>query len=88
VSEARHVALERVELTVTPTFEMTGSILADTVAHRLSALETHLELTAAAPREVVRQLVATAERMCFVLDAIQRPHAVHRTVLVNGAPLD
>ena len=80
--------LERVEMTVTPTFEMTGSILADTATHQLTALETRLELAAAAPREVVRQLVATAERMCFVLDAIQRPHTVHRTVVMNGAPLD
>ncbi len=75
-------------MTGTPTFEMTGSILADTAQHRLTALETRLVLTSAAPREAVQQLVATAERVCFVLDAIERPHTVHRTILLNGTPLD
>ena len=66
---------------------MTGSILAGTAEHRLLAMETHLEVEADQDPEVVRSIVAQAERMCFVLDAIERTHEVVRRSSLNGAPL-
>ena len=75
-------------MTVSPTFEATGSMLAGTAQHRLLDIDTALEITSAAPPEDIASLVAQAERMCFVLDAIQRPHEVRRRVMLNGEPLE
>ncbi len=74
-------------MTVTPTFEATGSILAGTARHTLRDMQTRLEIESRAARDDVAKLVETAEQMCFVLDALQRPHTVSRTVTLNGAPI-
>jgi hypothetical protein len=74
-------------MTVSPRFSQEGSILADTIQSRLIALETSLEVTTSAPRDVVAQLIATAERMCFMMDAIREPHVVSTRVTVNGTTL-
>lgn len=87
MSETRHIELTRAAMTVTPTFGRTGSILADTASNSLEALETSLEIESPADPAAVAAAVATAERMCYVLDAIQRPHEVQRSVTLNGAPL-
>jgi organic hydroperoxide reductase OsmC/OhrA len=87
VSEARHIELDSVRMTVTPTFEATGSILAGTARHMLSDVQTTLEIESRAPRADVATLVETAEQMCFVMDALQRPHEVARTVMINGVPV-
>lgn len=87
VSEARHIALDQIAMTVSPRFAQEGSILADTVKSRLIDIDTSLEITTTAPREVVAPLVATAERMCFMMDAIREPHEVHTRVTVNGEVL-
>jgi hypothetical protein len=84
VSEARHIELEQVAMTVSPRFAQEGSMLADTIHSRLLDIETSLEITTSAPREVVAQLIATAERMCFMMDAIRQPHEVRTRVTVNG----
>ena len=88
VSEARHIELDQIAMTVSPRFSQEGSILADTVQSRLIDLETSLEITTSAPREVVAQIIATAERMCFMMDAIREPHEVRTRVTVNGAALE
>ena len=72
---------------VSASFLMNGSILAGTAEHRLDRIETHLAVESRAPGEEVAQMVALAERMCFVLDAFQRPHTVARGVSLNGEPL-
>jgi uncharacterized OsmC-like protein len=66
---------------------MAGSILAGTASHRLEGIETELELTADADADKIAAVVDQAERMCFVLDALQRTHAVSRTATLNGEPL-
>ena len=88
MSEARHVELDAVAMTVTPTFEATGSILAGTAGHRLLDIDCALEITSPAPSEHIASLIAQAEQMCFVLDAIERPHEVRRRVNLNGVPLE
>jgi hypothetical protein len=66
---------------------MSGSILGGTAEHRLISIETDLAVTADAPVDEVAEIVDQAERMCFVLDAINRPHEVNRQVSVNGQRL-
>ena len=74
-------------MTVTPRFEQTGSIGADTVRSRLVDVETSLQIDSpAAPAEVAK-LVATAERMCFLMDTIREPHDVRSSTTLNGEPL-
>lgn len=71
-------------MTVTPSFTMSGSIGAGTARHRLDGVATHLDVEADADRAAIGAMVALAEEMCFVLEAIQHAHPVHRTTVVNG----
>lgn len=75
-------------MTITPSFEMSGSILAGSAEHRLVGIETDLAITGDAEPEVLADIVDQAERMCFVLDAINRAHEVTSRVSVNGQPLE
>ena len=81
VSEARHIELDEIAMRVSPQFSQEGSILADTVESRLLGIDTELEITTSAPRDVVSKLVATAERMCFMMGcgagAARGPLACH-----------
>ena len=86
-SEARKIELNDVSMTVTPRFEQTGSIGADTVKSRLVDIETDLHIESSAPKEDIAKLVATAERMCFLMDTIREPHEVRNTTLLNGETL-
>lgn len=86
-SEARKIELNDVSMIVKPRFEQTGSIRADTVKSRLVEVETSLHIDSPAPPAVIAQLVATAERMCFLMDTIREPHEVRNSVLLNGEPL-
>lgn len=65
-------------------FEQTGSIRADTVASRLTDVETTLNIDSPAPAETIARLVATAERMCFLMDTIREAHEVRSYVSLNG----
>lgn len=87
VSEARHIELDQIAMTVSPRFTQEGSIMADTVQSRLIDIDTSLEITTSAPREDVARLIATAERMCFMMDAVREPHEVRTRVTVNGETL-
>ena len=87
MSEARKIALDRVEMVVTPRFEQTGSIVADDAASRLLEVETRLDLESTASEEDVARCVATAERLCFLLDTIRNPHPVTSHVSLNGEAL-
>ena len=87
-SEARNIELRDARMTVVPRFEQTGSIVADTSTSRLIDVETSLHLESDASPEEIARLVATAERMCFVLDAIREPHEVRSATSLNGEPLE
>ena len=86
-SEARKIELRDVSMTVTPRFEQTGSIGADTVRSRLVDVETSLHIDSPADPEKIAKLVATAERMCFLMDTIREPHEVRNSTSLNGQPL-
>ena len=87
MSEARHIELDHVVVTVSPWFTQQGSIIADTATSRLLDMETAVEITTAAPREDVAKLLETAERMCFLINAVREAHTVRRHATVNGEPL-
>jgi organic hydroperoxide reductase OsmC/OhrA len=87
-SEARKIELSEVSMTVTPRFEQTGSIGADTATSRLIDVETSLHIESDAPPEDIAKLVSTAERMCFLMDAIREPHEVRNSTSLNGQPLE
>ncbi|MGI9597352.1 MAG: hypothetical protein ACR2QK_14410 [Acidimicrobiales bacterium] len=75
-------------MTVTPSFVMAGSILAGTAEHRLAGIETSLDITTVDENVDIGAIVDQAERMCFVLDALERPHSVSRRTTVNGSLLE
>lgn len=87
MSEAKKVEFERVSLVITPRFEQTGSIGAGNASSRLVDVQTKLELESGADEAVVAAVVAQAEKMCFVLDAIRNPRTVNASVALNGASL-
>ena len=86
--EARKIELRDASMTVNPVFEQTGSIGADTVRSRLVHVETSLHIDSPASREEIAGLVATAERMCFLMDTIREPHEVRSSTSLNGEPLE
>jgi uncharacterized OsmC-like protein len=87
VSEARHLQLDQVAMTVTPSFEQKGSILAGTVHSVLREVRTTLEIDSPAEPDAIATLVTSAEQMCYVLNAIQEPHTVRRALILNGVAL-
>ena len=86
-SESRKIELNDVSMLVRPRFEQTGSIGADTVSSRLVDIETVLNIESDADPEAIAGLVATAERMCFLMDTIRQPHEVKSAVHLNGEPM-
>jgi len=66
---------------------MAGSILAGTAKHTLTSMETHLEIEADHDAETIKAIVAQAEQMCFVMDAIEQQHEVTRRSSLNGSRL-
>ena len=87
MSEAKKVEFERVAMRVTPRFEQTGSIGAGNASSRLIDVDTQLELASSADAAVVAAVVAQAERMCFLMDAIRSPRSVNATATLNGEAL-
>lgn len=66
---------------------MRGSMLAGTAEHRLVGIETHLDIRTGQDPATVRAMVEQAERMCFVMDAVTRPHQIATTTTHNGEEL-
>lgn len=79
--------ITKATMVVTPSFVMSGSMLAGTAEHRLDSIRTALDVASEADGETIASIVDQAERMCFVLDAIERSHGVERTATHNGQPL-
>ena len=87
MSEAKKVELDRVSMIVTPRFEQTGSIVRGDATSRMTDVETKLSLESNADAKRVAEVVAAAERLCFLMDAIREPHPVTGTVELNGEAL-
>jgi organic hydroperoxide reductase OsmC/OhrA len=81
------VTVTRMTMHVKTTFRVTGSVLDDTVEGEMLAAETTLELDSPDPPERVARVVRTAERGCFVMQALLRPVPVTGRTLLNREPL-
>lgn len=87
VAQARKVSVERASVTVTPTFQMHGSILRGDAEHRLGDLQTRVDIVSDASEDAIAALLDEADRLCFVTDAIVNAHPVRREVTLNGQVL-
>jgi len=81
------VPAQGMRMRVTARYRVTGSVLDDSVAAEMLGAETVLELDSPAPPAEVARLVRTAERGCFVVQALRQPVPVQTRALLNGAPL-
>lgn len=72
---------------VTARFRVTGSVLDDTIEGEMLGAETTLELESPDPPDRVARVVRSAERGCFVMQALLRPVPVTGRTILNGEPL-
>jgi len=79
--------VDKVRMHVTARYKVEGSVLNDTVQAEMVGVETRLELESAEPADKVARLVRTAERGCFVMQALQRPVPIAATTVLNGSVL-
>jgi hypothetical protein len=64
-----------------------GAVLIDSVQGDALSFETHLEIDSPEPPEKVARLICTAERGCFVMQALLKPMPLTSTTSLNGQPL-
>ena len=81
------VTVTRMTMSVKTHFQVTGSVLNDTVDAQMLGAETTLELESPDPPEQVAKVVRNAERGCFVMQALLRPVPVTGRTLLNREPL-
>ena len=79
--------VEKARMHVTARYQVTGSVLNDTVQADMLGVETRLELTSPEPPEKIARLVRNAERGCFVMQGLLRPVAITSATLLNGREL-
>lgn len=58
------------------------------MANRLVDDDTPLNIDARVPKEEIAKLVATAERMCFLMNTFRKPHEVRNWMSLNGEALE
>jgi organic hydroperoxide reductase OsmC/OhrA len=81
------IQVNRVRMHVQAKFRVQGSVLADSIQGEAVGIETRLELDSPEAPEKVAHLIRTAERGCFVMQALQKPVPITSTTLLNGEPL-
>jgi hypothetical protein len=81
------VAVNGMRMKVVARYRVEGSVLNDTIQARMLGAETTLELDSPDAPERVARVVASAERGCFVMQALLNPVPVTGRTLLNGAPL-
>ena len=81
------VTVRGMRMKVTARYRVDGSVLDDTIEGRMVGADTTLELDSPDPPEQVARVVRSAERGCFVMQALLQPVPVTARTLLNGAPL-
>jgi hypothetical protein len=81
------VTVTGMRMRVTARYRVDGSVLADSIQARMLGAETLLEIDSPDPPERVARVVRTAERGCFVMQALQHPVPVSGQTRLNGAAL-
>ena len=80
--------IDRARMEVVARYRVEGSVLNDSVQADMLGVQTRLELESPAPPDTVARLVQTAERGCFVMQALIKPVPVTAVTVLNGQPLD
>jgi hypothetical protein len=81
------VTVTKMTMRVKADFQVTGSVLNDTITGAMVGAATTLELESLDPPERVARVVRNAERGCFVMQALLQPVAVQVQTRLNGKPL-
>jgi uncharacterized OsmC-like protein len=79
--------VNKVRMHVTTHFRVDGSVLADSIQSEAVGIETRLEIDSPESPEKISRLIRTAERGCFVMQALLKPVPITSTTLLNGQPL-
>src|SRR5687768_8483936 len=81
------VKVEKMTMHVVTRFQVTGSVLQDTIDGEMVGAETTLELESSADPAQVARVIRNAERGCFVMQALLRPVPITSATVLNGATL-
>ena len=81
------VTVTGMRMRVTARYRVDGSVLNDTIQGQMLGADTTLEIDSPDPPERVARVVSSAERGCFVMQALLQPVPVTVRTLVNGTPL-
>ena len=81
------VTVNGMRMRVKAHYRVDGSVLNDTVQARMVGAETTLEIDSPDAPDRIARMIRTAERGCFVMQALIDPVPVRTTTLVNGTRL-
>jgi organic hydroperoxide reductase OsmC/OhrA len=82
------VKIDGMRMRVAARYRSTGSVLDDTVEATMLGAETTLEIESPESPERVARVVRSAERGCFVVQALAKPVAVNTRTVLNGSALE
>ena len=68
-------------------FKRDGSILANNITSECTRIEVDLQIESPEPPERVAQLIANAERSCFVMQSLRKPVEAELKTTLNGVTL-
>jgi hypothetical protein len=81
------VKVEKMTMHVVTRFQVTGSVLQDSIQGEMVGAETTLEIESPDDPAQVARVIRNAERGCFVMQALLRPVPITTATVLNGAPL-
>src|SRR5262249_7851003 len=81
------VAIDGMRMKVRGSYRVDGSVLNDTIEAQMVSAEIDVELESTDAPDRVARVLRTAERGCFVMQALLRPVPVTTHARLNGAPL-
>ena len=81
------VTVTAMRMRVRTRFRVTGSVLDDSVMGAMLGAETTLEIDSPADPSDIARVVRSAERGCFVMQALLNPVPVTGQTVLNGRPL-
>ena len=82
------IKVDKAKMYVKGKFSYKGSVLAGTIKAKCDGIESWLEVTSSEDPEKIEKLLRNAEAGCFVLQSLENPVKVERTITLNGSPLE
>lgn len=86
-AKAHRLAIDAMRVEQEWTYELEGSWRAATREGSCKSVQTRVQIESQEDVEIVRRMVATAERACFAMQALARPVSLQTTASLNGAAL-